>query len=74
MKEEELLHLEMVDSVRRAEAGAAPKRKRRATEQHRIEKLFRMEEATVKVYSRNDSDLKRKQSNVFVKKTLTAYN
>ena len=68
IKEEELLHLE---TARRAEADAAFKRQRRVIEQHRIEKLLRMEEAKVKVYCRNEP-LESKQSNLFVKKTPTA--
>ena len=71
IKEEELLHLEMAETARRAEADAALKRQRRVIEQHRIEKLLRMEEAKVKVYCRNEP-LESKQSNLFVKKTLTA--
>ena len=50
IKEEELLHLYMAETARRAEADAALKRQRRAIEQYRIEKLLRMEEAKVKVF------------------------
>jgi len=74
MMEEELLHLEMAETVRRAEADAALKRQRREIEQQRIEKLLRIEEAKVKLYSRNKSDLKSKQSKLFVRKTLTPTN
>ena len=60
---EEILHLEMAETVWRAEAGAALKQKRRAIE-HRTEKLLRMEEGKVKVYCRNEWDLESKQSSV----------
>ena len=72
IKEEELLHLYMAETARRAEADAALKRQRRAIEQYRIEKLLRMEEAKVKVFFCRNEPLESKQSNLFVKKTLTA--
>ena len=70
MKEEQLFHLEMAETARRAEAEAELKRQRRAIEQQRLEKLLRMAEAKVSVCRRNKPGIESKQSNLFVRKTL----
>ena len=64
----------MEETKRRAEEDAAMQRKRRALEQHRIDKQLRTEETKVSLYNREELDWASKQPNVFVKKTQPAIN